>query len=41
MFDQLHTIGTTIAAIVTAAAFGELPLLCVLLHRFGARTAHH
>jgi hypothetical protein len=37
MLEQLHAIGATVAIIVTAATFGEMPLVFALLQRFGAR----
>ena len=37
MLDQLHAIGTAVATIMAAAAFGEMPLVFVLLNRFGAK----
>jgi hypothetical protein len=41
MLADLHALGATITTIVVAAAFGELPLVFALLHRFGARAPHN
>jgi hypothetical protein len=35
MLDQLHAIGATLATILVAAMFGEMPLMLALLQRLG------